>query len=154
MWRKVDNLWISTLQAFLSYQKKALFSRLFRQKGFCTNCSFSTGICPQPYVYPQYPVVDVEVCTQCIRITGAFPSFSAYSCVKLRMIFPREKSGYLSDQGNKVPRSENDQFKCRNPLIQPRFQGAKAQLRLRRTRALKANFRFFRILIPPRRFRG
>ena len=37
------------------------------------------------------------------------------------------------------------------PYTVPRFQGAKAQLRLRRTRALKTSLRFFNSLIPPQR---
>ena len=41
-----------------------------------------------------------------------------------------------------------------NLLHSPGFQGAKAQLRLRRTRALKMNLRFFKALIPPQRFGG
>ena len=41
-----------------------------------------------------------------------------------------------------------------NLLYSPRFQGAKAQLRQSRTRALKMNLRFFKTLIPLRRFGG
>ena len=39
-------------------------------------------------------------------------------------------------------------------LYSPGFQGAKAQLRQSRTRALKVNLRFFEELIPPQRFGG
>ena len=39
-------------------------------------------------------------------------------------------------------------------LYSPRFQGAKAQLRLARTRAQRENLRFFNILIAPQRFEG
>ena len=39
-------------------------------------------------------------------------------------------------------------------LYSPGFQGAKAQLRQSRTRALKVNLRFFKVLIPPQRFGG
>ena len=39
-------------------------------------------------------------------------------------------------------------------LYSPGFQGAKAQLRQSRTRALKVNLRFFEALIPPQRFGG
>ena len=44
LWRKVDNLWITVLRASLAYQKKTLFSRVFRRNDFCTICSFSTGL--------------------------------------------------------------------------------------------------------------
>ena len=55
---------------------------------------------------------------------------------------------------NQAALAKNTRFKRKRSFIHPRFQGAKAQLRLRRTRALKTNLRFFRLLIPPQRSEG
>ena len=88
MWRKVDNLWITIFKRPYHIKKKPCFQGFFGGLIFAQIAVYPQATFQTLNVYPQYPVVTVHAHTQCIRISGAIPSFFAYSCVKIRSNFP------------------------------------------------------------------
>ena len=88
MWRKVDNLWITIFKRPYHIKKKPCFQGFFGGLIFAQIAVYPQAAFQTLNVYPQYPVVTVHAHTQCIRISGAIPSFFAYSCVKIRSNFP------------------------------------------------------------------